>query len=476
MTTTLSAIDLPFEEAIAYLRQKANVTSEHYADVFGVANVKSFTVAGAATEALVGDFRGEVAKALESGTSLGEFRAGFDDIVRRHGWEHTGSPGWRARTIFETNLGMAYSAGRYAQQTEPETLAAFPFWQYVHSGSLHPRLDHKALDGITLRADDPFWLTHYTPNGWGCGCWIRSVSARQLARMGKSGPDVAPPIEWRSWTNPRTGEVVQVPKGIDPGFAYNPGREWKAERVDLPANATLTAVRPIDLPMPPASTPALPPVVPQAPTQGPALVVPPAPVPAPSPIAVRAASRADAEAADKLLTSDFAGWARRLRPAEMDALSGYKGVLYREMNEQLRGDRVMSYLQPAIDALDAALARARTARPMTVYRGVTSRARYAQAQLGDVIEERGFLSASVNPETAGSFAAGDIAVIEIRLPQAYAGGAYVNHVPDLDHLEFEFLFRPGARFRVVERTGGRIVVEPVRRASRRASKAAGSPG
>lgn len=241
MTTTLSAMDLPFDEAIAYLRQKTNVTSEHYADVFGVANVKSFAVAGAATEALVGDFRDELTKEITNGTSLGEFRKSFDDIVRRHGWEHTGSAGWRARVIYETNLGMAYSAGRYAQQTEPETLAAFPYWQYVHSGAAHPRPEHQSWDGTTLLASDPWWATHYAPNGWGCGCWVRVLSARQLARMGKSGPDAAPSIEWRPWTNPRTGEVVQVPKGIDPGFAYNPGREWKAEAVTLPANASLRA-------------------------------------------------------------------------------------------------------------------------------------------------------------------------------------------------------------------------------------------
>ena len=27
----------------------------------------------------------------------------------------------------------------------------------------------------------------------------------------------------REYVNPRTGEVTQVPVGIDPGFAYNPG-------------------------------------------------------------------------------------------------------------------------------------------------------------------------------------------------------------------------------------------------------------
>ncbi|MHB1350107.1 MAG: hypothetical protein ACYCYR_09565 [Desulfobulbaceae bacterium] len=33
----------------------------------------------------------------------------------------------------------------------------------------------------------------------------------------------APPAEYYEWTNKKTGEMHMVPKGIDPGFDYNPG-------------------------------------------------------------------------------------------------------------------------------------------------------------------------------------------------------------------------------------------------------------
>lgn len=239
MTTTVSAADLPFDEAIDFLRAKTNVTSESYRDVWGRANVKSFTVAGATSEALVDDFRREVAGALERGSSLQEFRKGFDAIVEKHGWAHTGKPGWRSQIIFETNLGTAYAAGRYKQQTEPETLAAFPYWQYVHSGARHPRREHLSWNGLTLRADDPWWDTHYPPNGWRCGCRTRPVSARGLQRMGKGGPDSAPQIELREHVDRATGEVRTVPKGIDPGWDYNVGRAW-AGPAYVPRNATLS--------------------------------------------------------------------------------------------------------------------------------------------------------------------------------------------------------------------------------------------
>lgn len=233
--TVTGALGLPFEEAIAYLRDKTNLTSTGWTDVWQRANAKAFTVAGATTQALVEDFRREVARALETGSSIQEFRKTFDAIVKKHGWEHVGKPGWRARVIYETNLGTAYAAGRYAQQTEPATLRAFPYWQYVHSGARHPRLQHLAWNGLTLRADDPFWDWAYPPNGWGCGCRVRPVSARGLARIGKTRPDDAPARIRETTVNRRTGEVLEGSKGVDPGFDYNPGQVWKnAPRSSVP--------------------------------------------------------------------------------------------------------------------------------------------------------------------------------------------------------------------------------------------------
>ncbi|CAN5129695.1 hypothetical protein BH10PSE8_BH10PSE8_00980 [soil metagenome] len=226
-STVTKALDLPFEEAIAYLRDKVSVTSTTWTDVWQKANAKAFTVAGATTDALVEDFRREVMRALEEGTTLQEFRKGFDAIVEKHGWEHVGKPGWRAKVIYETNLSMAYSAGRYVQQTEPETLLAFPYWQYVHSGARHPRKQHLAWNGTVLAATDPFWDWAYPPNGWGCGCRVRPVSERGLERQGRKGPDIAPERIPTTTVNRRTGEVLKGSEGVDPGFDYNPGKAWK---------------------------------------------------------------------------------------------------------------------------------------------------------------------------------------------------------------------------------------------------------
>lgn len=237
MPTTAEAISLPFDEAIAFFKGKTRVGTEHWTDVWRTAHSHAFMVAGAATDALLEDFQKSITKALEQGTTLAEFRRDFDDIVQRHGWSHTGAPGWRSRIIYETNLATAYSAGRYAQMTDPDVLETYPYWQYQHSGSSHPRLQHLAWNGLTLRADDPFWESHYPPNGWRCGCSARPVGEAGLRRMGKSGPDTAPPLETRPWRNPHTGTVHEVPVGIDPGFDYNPGKAWQEGADALPVKS-----------------------------------------------------------------------------------------------------------------------------------------------------------------------------------------------------------------------------------------------
>ncbi len=225
MATTVGAINLPFDEAIDFLRQKTAVPTESHRDVWDAAHSKMFMVAGANKKALVEDFQAAIVKAAEQGLTLEDFRADFDAIVARHGWQYNGSRGWRSRLIFETNLSTAYAAGRYAQMTAPETLEAFPYWMYNHSGAIHPRLEHKAWDGECYEATDPVWAKMYPPNGYRCGCFVTPVSRPGLRRLGKSGPDTPPNLDQLGTDQPR---------GIDPSFAYNPGAAWLSQTAPGP--------------------------------------------------------------------------------------------------------------------------------------------------------------------------------------------------------------------------------------------------
>jgi len=218
---------LPFKEQIAFFRAKRNVLTEAWTDIWEAEHDHAFMVAGANRMDLLVDLRAAVDKAIADGTGLEAFRRDFDQIVAKYGWAYNGVRNWRTRVIFETNMRTSYAAGRYAQlQTLKK--AGMRFWRYRHSDAVqHPRPMHLAWNNLVLDADDPWWNTHYPPNGWGCQCTVEALDARGLARMGKNGPDTAPPVDMQQVTvglrgpSPRT---VQTPAGVDPGFGYAPGR------------------------------------------------------------------------------------------------------------------------------------------------------------------------------------------------------------------------------------------------------------
>ncbi|MBS0995840.1 phage head morphogenesis protein [Gluconobacter cerinus] len=222
----LQAVRLPPKDAMAYFRQKENISTDHWTDLWHEGHARGFMVAGAASQDLLKDLRTGVDKIMSQGMTMQEWRKEFPQIADRYGWQYNGSPGWRADIIYDTNMTTALSAGRYRRMVTPEALELYPFWRYAHHACLHPRPQHVAWDGLILPADDPWWQTHFPPNGWRCHCTVEVVSRAKLKRMGWEVSE-APPIETRPWINPRNGTVHQVPVGIDPGFAYNPGRAWK---------------------------------------------------------------------------------------------------------------------------------------------------------------------------------------------------------------------------------------------------------
>jgi len=167
MRPSAEYISLPFDEAIAFFRQKINVPTATWKDLLKAMHARAWSVAGAMKEDLLVDLREAVDKAISEGTMLAEFRTDFDPIVQKHGWKYKGGKGWRTAVIFNTNVAVAYATGNWAQMHDPVVLKARPYLRYVASSSAEPRAEHTEWYNLILPADDPFWDTHTPPNGWG---------------------------------------------------------------------------------------------------------------------------------------------------------------------------------------------------------------------------------------------------------------------------------------------------------------------
>jgi len=207
----------PFKEQVDFFRQKLNLPTAHYDDIIQSAHDRAFMVAGAAKADLLDDFRQAIDKAIADGKSIGWFRKEFDGIVNKHGWAYNGEHDWRTRIIYTTNIRVSYAAGRYTQLTDPDLLKVRPYWKYNHSDTVaHPRELHQSWDGTVLHYTDPWWQTHFCPNGHGCQCYITAVRASE--HKGYPAPDDG------TYTKiDRYGVTHVLPKGVDYGFDYTPG-------------------------------------------------------------------------------------------------------------------------------------------------------------------------------------------------------------------------------------------------------------
>lgn len=244
---------LAAKEAVSFFRKKGLLKSFAWQDVWQEQHAISFTVAKSAGYDILGDVFGAVKSAVEEGRTFEMFRKELTPTLIKKGWwgikeqvdpltgkivkVQLGSRR-RLKIIYDTNLRMARAAGAWERIERVKKSRPFLFYNAILDGRTRPL--HRAWHGTILPVDDPWWDTHYPPNGWRCRCTVHQWSARDMKRRKLEVSKKAPEIKNKSYTNPRTGEVIPVPKGIDPGFGYNIGK----------ANLRAMTPSPSSVPMP----------------------------------------------------------------------------------------------------------------------------------------------------------------------------------------------------------------------------------
>lgn len=227
------------KEALSYFRAKGLKVGFDHRDVWREEHATAFTVAKAMKVDVLESIRDALDQSLAEGQTFHQFKRELVPTLQKLGWwgrqdmtdpvtgetreVQLGSPR-RLKTIYRTNLRTARAAGQW--QRIERNRNSHPYLVYLLGPSKEHREQHEAWANKVLPVDDPFWATHMPPNGWGCKCHVRAMTRRQAERRGISEP---PAEEKKEWVNQRTGEVSQVPAGIDPGFDTNPGRVARTE-------------------------------------------------------------------------------------------------------------------------------------------------------------------------------------------------------------------------------------------------------
>ena len=193
--------------------------SRHWHEVWREANATAFTVAQTTRQfGVVEQIHRGLLRTLRRGETVEMFRARLEPALARLGWTppvgRAGDVPRRLRRIYDTNLRTAHAAGQWDRIQRTKDL--LPYLVYRLGPSEVHRDAHQAWAGVCLPVGDPWWNTHYPPNGWGCRCYVQQVA---------EPPDGAitrrPKTVTKEWTRPGATRPIDVPVGIDPGWDYN---------------------------------------------------------------------------------------------------------------------------------------------------------------------------------------------------------------------------------------------------------------
>ena len=245
---------LPPDEAVEFFESKGLQPTFSYLDMAAEEHDQAFTVAKMMDQDLLATTRDKLDQALGEGKTMQQFREELVPELQKAGWwgdqpitdpvtgqtvtSATGSTA-RLNNIFRTNIMSSYSVGHWQKIEEQKEEA--PLLMYDAVDDFRTRPTHAQWDERVFSVDDPFWSAWMPPNGYQCRCGVVQINEDEASDFGLS-PEGSPDLEREPWTNPRTGETRQVPKGIDPQFSHNPGlrRAQNTEQVSQEKFSILT--------------------------------------------------------------------------------------------------------------------------------------------------------------------------------------------------------------------------------------------
>ena len=219
----------PPKEAVEAFAARGLLVTGSWQSLWQEEHARAFTVANLARLDLLQDVYSAVDQAIKEGQDYRTFAKGLVPKLQAAGWWNQpvseGKPltPSRLQLIYDANLRVSYSASQWQRIQTLKKVKPFLVYSTMKDDRVRP--SHRAWEGITLPVDHPWWDDHFPPKGWRCRCTVYQLSQKELEAEGREvTPDQALPTGTKTFTNRITGEVTTVPEGVDPGWAYNPGK------------------------------------------------------------------------------------------------------------------------------------------------------------------------------------------------------------------------------------------------------------
>lgn len=181
-----TADQLPLvREAAARLSSMGLLGLPAYLQAKEQAEAAGMVAAAGQTDLIAQRVRGALARAVETGSTLEQFRR---DVAG--GLGGTALSPSDSEQVFRSNVMAAYSDGQEALLSDPSVGDLFPFRAYHATHDSRTRPEHLAMEkaGIDSTnlylASDPVWQVWRPPSGFNCRCTWTPVSVAEAARRG----------------------------------------------------------------------------------------------------------------------------------------------------------------------------------------------------------------------------------------------------------------------------------------------------
>lgn len=166
----------PHTAAARFIAGKPALLRREFDQLVPELRARAFTVAGLESTDAIARVRSHIA-ALPLGADWEEAKAGIlDEIADTYGGAAAER---RAELLLRLHGFQSYAAANHRALESMRHI--FPYRRYVTAGDGRVRASHRALGGLVLPADSPFWQTHTPPWQWGCRCDTVGVTEEDYA-------------------------------------------------------------------------------------------------------------------------------------------------------------------------------------------------------------------------------------------------------------------------------------------------------
>ena len=169
--TTEDVENLPYAEAVEYLKKRDVIKKVDYNKLSDKMRFRAFTASRIADGDLLKRINSELIKNVNDGKGLKDFLSlTKTDILNKVGMG-AGGQGWYWETVYRTNVQTAYNTGRMMGFEEDKPLAL----HFVGIEDSRQTDVCHSLSNVIRPYDDPLWEKYIPPLHFGCRSTVRAI-------------------------------------------------------------------------------------------------------------------------------------------------------------------------------------------------------------------------------------------------------------------------------------------------------------